>query len=72
MPAYFLGVDIGGTKSHALISDEQGNAVGFGSHGPGNHEAVGYEGLRIALQSVTEKALGMAGLSKAHITASGF
>src|SRR4030042_2319429 len=72
MPAYFLGVDIGGTKSHALISDEQGNAVGFGSHGPGNHEAVGYECLRIALQSVTEKALGMAGLSKAHITASGF
>lgn len=72
MPAYFLGVDIGGTKSHALISDEAGNALGFGVSGPGNHEDVGYEGLRTTLQSVTEQALSMAGIQKGQISAGGF
>ena len=72
MSTYFLGVDIGGTKSHALIADENGSAVGFGSFGPGNHEEVGYEGLRKVLQSVTQQALAMAGLTKAQISAGGF
>jgi N-acetylglucosamine kinase-like BadF-type ATPase len=72
MTAYFLGVDIGGTKSHALIANGDGNAVGFGTYGPGNHEEVGYEGLRIALQTVTDKALIMAGITKDQISAGGF
>jgi N-acetylglucosamine kinase-like BadF-type ATPase len=72
MSPYFLGVDIGGTKSHALIADGEGNAVGFGTYGPGNHEEVGYAGLRTALQTVTEKALSMAGLTKDQITSAGF
>ncbi len=72
MSGYFLGVDIGGTKSHALIADSEGNALGFGQHGPGNHEEVGYDGLRTTLESITEKALRMAGLSKDQITAAGF
>ena len=56
MSPYFLGVDIGGTKSHALIADGEGNAVGFGTYGPGNHEEVGYEGLRIALSNGNRKS----------------
>jgi N-acetylglucosamine kinase-like BadF-type ATPase len=72
MTAYYLGVDIGGTKSHALISDDHGEAVGFGTYGPGNHEEVGYGGLQLALQSVTEKALSMAALEKEQICAAGF
>jgi N-acetylglucosamine kinase-like BadF-type ATPase len=72
MPAYFLGVDIGGTKSHALIADGDGNAVGFGTYGPGNHEEVGYEGLRTALQTVTDKAVLLAGITKDWISAGGF
>jgi N-acetylglucosamine kinase-like BadF-type ATPase len=72
MTSFFLGVDIGGTKSHALISDEMGNALGFGTYGPGNHEEVGYDGLRCALQTVTEKALVMAEIRKDQITAAGF
>lgn len=72
MPSIFLGVDIGGTKSHALLSDEDGNALGFGTYGPGNHETVGYDGLRMALQAVTEKALAMAAVAKEQITAAGF
>lgn len=72
MPSYYLGVDIGGTKSHALISDEAGNALGFGYYGPGNHEEVGYDGLRIALLNITEHALLMAGLTTDQISAAGF
>jgi len=72
MPTYFLGVDIGGTKSHALIADGDGNALGFGTYGPGNHEEVGYEGLRTALQTVTDKAVIMAGITKDQISAGGF
>ncbi len=72
MSSFYLGVDIGGTKTHALIADGEGNAVGFGTHGPGNHEEVGYEGLRIALQTVTQKALVMAGLKIEQISAGGF
>ncbi len=72
MPSYFLGVDIGGTKSHALIADDAGNALGFGTYGPGNHEDVGYEGLRLALRTVTEKALKMAGILKGKIASAGF
>jgi N-acetylglucosamine kinase-like BadF-type ATPase len=72
MALYFLGVDIGGTKSHALIADAAGNALGFGVFGPGNHESVGYDGLRRALQAVTEKSLGMAVISREDITAAGF
>ena len=52
---YFLGVDIGATKTHALIADATGRVVGFGQAGPGNHETVGYEGLIAALDlAVTE------------------
>ncbi len=65
MSSFFLGVDIGGTKSHALISDETGHALGFGAYGPGNHEEVGYDGLRQALQSVTDAAL-MANHTRRH------
>ena len=72
MSTFFLGVDIGGTKSHALISDQAGNALGFGSFGPGNHEGVGYDGLRNALQVVTQKALAMANLTKEQISSAGF
>ena len=45
MTRYYLGVDIGATKSHGVIADENGRAVGFGAAGPGNHEVVGYDGL---------------------------
>src|SRR4030066_386884 len=72
MPGFYLGVDIGGTKSHALVADDRGDALGFGTHGPGNHEQVGYQGLRSALQNVVEKALAAAGLTKVQLSAAGF
>jgi len=72
MTHYFLGIDIGGTKSHALLADEQGRVVGFGEAGPGNHEVVGYDGLRTVLQLVSDHALSMAGIDRRQIAGAGF
>lgn len=72
MTRYFLGVDIGGTKCHALIADESGCAVGFGQYGPGNYESVGWDGLRAALHAITGQVLTHAGISRAQLAGAGF
>ncbi len=69
---YFLGVDTGSTKSHALIADQNGRAVGFGQGGPGNHESIGCNGLKQVLQTITEQATTSANLTMAQISAAGF
>ena len=69
---YYLGIDIGATKSHALIADEHGCAAGFGQGGPGNHEVVGYEGLTATLQEITSQALADASIRRAQIAGAGF
>jgi N-acetylglucosamine kinase-like BadF-type ATPase len=72
MTRYFLGVDVGATKTHALIADETGKVCGFGEAGPGNHEGVGYEGLADALRIATEQALARVDISMAQIAGAGF
>jgi len=72
MPRYFLGVDIGNTKSHAVIADEHGQALGFGAGGCGNHEVVGEEGFKATLQSITQAALQNAGITAPDIVGAGF
>ena len=69
---YFLGVDIGGSKSHALVADEEGQAVGFGEAGPGNWEVVGWDGLAATLGTITDQALAAAGIGKKQIAAAGY
>jgi N-acetylglucosamine kinase-like BadF-type ATPase len=69
---YFLGVDVGGTKTHALVSDESGRVVGFGLGGPGNHETVGYRGLVEALRASTGQALARAAIEVQQISGAGF
>ena len=72
MTRYFLGIDVGGSKTHALIADEEGTACGFGLGGPGNHEGVGYAGLTAAMQTATQQALAQAGISPLQIAGAGF
>ena len=72
MPRYFLGVDVGGTKTQALVADETGQVCAFGESGPGNHEDVGYPGLAAALRLATGRALAAAGLTIAQIAGAGF
>lgn len=69
---YYLGVDAGGTKTHALIADEAGRAVGFGSGGPGNWQSVGFDGQRQVLRRVVEQALKMARITPGDLCAAGF
>lgn len=72
MPQYYLGVDIGATKSHALIADDRGHAVGFGHYSAGSYEAVGWDGLRAALHAITDAAIASAGIAKTDIVGAGF
>ncbi len=69
---YFLGIDIGSSKTHALIVDESGQCVGFGKAGGGNHQGGGYEGTEKVLRESFDEALNMSGVDKAHIAGAGF
>lgn len=69
---YYLGADLGATKTHTLIADATGRALGFGESGPGNHETVGYDGMFQSMNSGMEQALHMAGLKKDEIAGAGF
>ena len=69
---YFLGADLGSTKTHTLIVDETGRALGFGESGPANHEDVGYNGMFDSMQQGLEQALQTAGLTRTDITGAGF
>jgi N-acetylglucosamine kinase-like BadF-type ATPase len=68
---YFLGVDIGGSKSHALIADESGQVVGWGQGGAGNHEAIGIDGFRNVLNGVVNQALEAAQIGRDQIAGMG-
>ena len=72
MPQYFLGVDIGSTKTHALIADQSGQAVGLGQGGPGNPEGIGYDGMADLLRATIQKATDNAGIDKNEIAGAGF
>lgn len=71
MTTYFLGIDVGGTKTHALVADESGQALGFGGSGPGNWEGVGYNGLTRALGKAGGEALAMAGVGVEQMAGAG-
>lgn len=69
---YYLGVDVGGTKTHALICDQTGKAIGFGKSGPGNWESVGLDGLFTTLEKSICQAIKMAGINIQQIAGAGF
>jgi N-acetylglucosamine kinase-like BadF-type ATPase len=69
---YFLGIDVGSSKTHALIADESGTCIGFGKAGGGNHQNVGYDGLTNVLQKSFEDAFQMSGVEKDQIAGAGF
>ncbi len=69
---YFLGADLGGTKTHIVIADEYGKVVGFGESGPANHQSVGFEGMFNSIELGLTKALAFSGLRKDQIAGAGF
>ena len=71
-PRYYLGVDAGGTKTHALIADQTGQILGVGRAGTGNWESVGLEGALRALSQALEGALDGAGLRRSDLCGAGY
>lgn len=72
MTKYFLGVDVGATKSHAMIADEHGNVLGLARGGAGNHESVGYEGTTRTLNQIARAAFAQAGITASQVCGAGF
>jgi N-acetylglucosamine kinase-like BadF-type ATPase len=69
---YFLGVDVGSSKTHALIADETGKCISFGKAGGGNHQGMGYERLTEVLQKSFTTASQGSGVAKDQIAGAGF
>ncbi len=72
MTHYFLGVDVGSSKTHVAIADEAGRVLGLGEGGPGNPDGVGYEGLRRTLELTARSAVQQAGVALAQVSGAGF
>lgn len=68
----YLGIDAGGTKTHAVLADERGQVLGLGRAGTGNWELVGLDGMVHTLRGVVTDAATQAGVALADITASAF
>ena len=71
MKRYVLGVDIGSSKTHALVVCEGGELLGVGEAGAGNHQTVGYDGMAAALRTASGQALAAAGLQAEQLAAVG-
>jgi N-acetylglucosamine kinase-like BadF-type ATPase len=69
---YFLGFDVGSSKTHALIVDETGRCVGFGKAWGGNHQGVGYDGFFHVIEESFAGAKEMSGIANAQIAGAGF
>ncbi len=68
---YFLGMDVGSSKTHALIVDETGRCVGFGKAGGGNHQGAGYNALENVVRESFAGARKMSGVDSAEIAGAG-
>ncbi len=69
---FFLGIDAGGSKTHALIADANGHVVGGGQSGPGNWESVGFDGAAAAYELALDEALRAAGIGRHDLAAAGY
>ncbi|RXZ81997.1 ATPase [Paenibacillaceae bacterium] len=63
----FLGIDAGGSKTHALLTDQNGRLLGWGSGGNGNHQTA-FAGARDSIDQACVQALQAAGVSKEEVT----
>jgi N-acetylglucosamine kinase-like BadF-type ATPase len=67
-----LGVDGGGSKTHAMVADERGETLGFASSGRSNWEDAGLGGAGAALEAAITGALEAAGVRAGDLDASAF
>jgi N-acetylglucosamine kinase-like BadF-type ATPase len=67
-----LGVDGGGSKTHALVADERGETLGFASSGRSNWEDTGIDQAGVALEEAITGALTSAAVKAGDLAASAF
>jgi N-acetylglucosamine kinase-like BadF-type ATPase len=67
-----LGVDGGGSKTHAVVADERGEVLGFASSGRSNWEDTGLEAAGATLTEAVRGALVAAGVAPGALAASAF
>jgi len=69
--AYYLGLDVGGTKTFALAGDDSGRVLGFGRAGAGNYECYGVNAAHKEIKKAIDGALETAGLTLGQISGIG-
>lgn len=69
---WYLGVDAGGTKTLAIVTDENGHCRGVGMAGTGNFQGPGVEKARAEVKKAIEAAVDAAGIVPNDITAAYF
>lgn len=69
---FLIGVDVGSSKTHALLTNTSGQVLSFTESGCGNYEVVGAEGMTMAIKSAITDCLGEAKISKDRILSMGF
>lgn len=57
---FLLGIDVGGTRTRSLVAGANGDVLGWGEAGAGNHEIVGHEGLHAAMREAITEAMAKA------------
>jgi N-acetylglucosamine kinase-like BadF-type ATPase len=67
-----LGVDGGGSKTHALVADGRGEVLGFATSGRSNWEDTGLAAAGAALAAAVGGALAAAGVAAGDLAASAF
>lgn len=72
MNKVILGIDGGGTKTHALIVDLEGNILATAANGGANWERIGIEATQKSLSEIVETALNSTSQKSANIVAATF
>lgn len=72
MSKVILGIDGGGTKTHACIVDLDGNVLGTAANGGANWERSGINSVQNSLNAIIDEALNSASVSRADVVASTF
>lgn len=64
---YLAGVDGGGSKTYAVVTDERGVVLGTGLSGCGNHQIIGAQAAVANIRDSLQLALGQAGITEADL-----
>jgi N-acetylglucosamine kinase-like BadF-type ATPase len=67
-----LGVDGGGTKTHAVLAAQDGTLLGLGRSGPSNWEDTGIDAAAAALKAAVREAFGHAHIEPAAVAGAVF